>query len=94
MWLYVQQRQEELLGLWQRALSAEAAQSLDMKRYLTASLVRADLQTASVQSEHEEKYTIYLLEQLNTGNTPCSKQGRPLLSCTPTAIVLESLPMQ
>lgn len=35
----VQQRQEELLSLWQTALSAEAAQSLDMKRYLTASLV-------------------------------------------------------
>ncbi len=35
----VQQRQEELLSLWQTALSAEAAQKLDMKRYLTASLV-------------------------------------------------------
>lgn len=35
----MQQRQEELLGLWQTALSAEAAQKLDMKRYLTASLV-------------------------------------------------------
>ena len=35
----LQQRQEELLTLWQTALSPEAAQQLDMKRYLTASLV-------------------------------------------------------
>ena len=35
----VQQRQEELLGLWRPALSAESSQKLDMKRYLTASLV-------------------------------------------------------
>ena len=37
--MYLQQRHEELLSLWQPALSAEAVQKLDMKRYLTASLV-------------------------------------------------------
>lgn len=37
--VHLQPRHQELLSLWQPALSAEAAQKLDMKRYLTASLV-------------------------------------------------------
>lgn len=37
--MHLQQRHEELLSLWQPALSAEAVQKLDLKRYLTASLV-------------------------------------------------------
>jgi len=59
----VQQRQEDLLSLWQTALSAEAAQSLDMKRYLTASLV--SLLYKSCQHSANEPFNLHEMLTVN-----------------------------
>ena len=39
----MQERRAELLALWQPALSPESAMKLDMKRYLTTTLVSMGL---------------------------------------------------
>ncbi|KAA6419849.1 MAG: hypothetical protein FRX49_10212, partial [Trebouxia sp. A1-2] len=74
------QRQEELLSLWQTALSAEAAQSLDMKRYLTASLAAAESEMLT-----EMQWRVAALEALHAFVLgPCTRCG-PLQAATLTA---------
>ncbi|KAL0055345.1 hypothetical protein WJX82_010851 [Trebouxia sp. C0006] len=74
------QRQEDLLSLWQTALSAEAAQSLDMKRYLTASLAAAESEMLT-----EVQWRVAALEALHAFVLgPCTRCA-PMQAATLTA---------
>ncbi|KAL3149121.1 hypothetical protein ABBQ32_001960 [Trebouxia sp. C0010 RCD-2024] len=74
-------RHEDLLSLWQPALSAEAAQKLDMKRYLTASLAAAEGEMLT-----EVQWRVAALEALHAFVVgPCTRCG-PLQAATLTAM--------